>query len=171
MTLVLGALRAREMFPKSSRFDTKALLDWETRTKATLLAPEAFDLIYDPALAELMPYAVLPVQLFGRPLRSVISEMQRRLGLIEDGFGLVWIGSGGHVTPLHHDGPMVHGRWHLVVHGRKRFDFLPPNYWAFPGWRRGTSTGASARCTSRHFPTLGLRTTQAHASNCCRGRW
>jgi hypothetical protein len=128
MTLVLGALRARQMFPKSSRFDTKALLDWETRTKATLLAPEAFELIYDPAFAELMPYAVLPVQLFGRPLRSVISEMQRRLGLVEDGFALVWIGSGGHVTPLHHDGPMVHGRWHLVVHGRKQFDLLPPNY-------------------------------------------
>lgn len=133
MTLVLGALRAQQIFPRSNRFDTKALLDWELRTKATLLAPEAFDLIYDPASAELMPYAVLPVQLFGRPLRSVIVEMQRRLGLEPDGFALVWIGSGGHVTPLHHDGPMIHGRWHLVVEGRKQFDLLPPR---FPGVSR-----------------------------------
>lgn len=128
MTVVLGALRARQMFPRSNRFDTAALLDWESRTKATLLAPEAFDLVYDPSFAHLMPYAVLPTQLFGRPLRSVMIEMQRRLGLVEDGFALVWIGSGGHVTPLHHDGPMVDGRCHLLVHGHKRFDFLPPHH-------------------------------------------
>jgi len=128
MTVVLGALRARQMFPRSNRFDIKALLDWEARTKATLLAEEAFDLIYDPAFADLMPYAVLPVEMFGRPLRSAILEMQRRLGLEQDGFALLWVGSGGHITPLHHDGPMVHGRWHLVLRGQKRFDFLPPRF-------------------------------------------
>jgi cupin-like protein len=133
MTLVLGVRRARQMFPRSSRFNSSALVDWEASTKVTLLASEAFDVIFDPELDALMPYAVLPVQLFGRPLRSVIVEMQRRLGLDDDGFALLWIGSGGHVTPLHHDGPMVHHRWHLLVRGHKRFDLLPPR---FPGVSR-----------------------------------
>lgn len=128
MTVVLGALRARRMFPPSSRFNTRALIEWEASTKATLLAPDAFDLLFDPDSADLMPYVVLPVQLFERPLRSAIQEVQRRLGLAPDGFALLWIGTGGHVTPLHHDGPMVHGRWHLVVAGTKRFDFLPPRF-------------------------------------------
>lgn len=126
MTIVFGERRARQMFPPSNRFRTRALVEWEASTKATLLAEDGFAALFDPELSALMPYAVLPVPLFQRPLRSIIGEMQRRLGLTPDGFALLWIGSGGHVTPLHHDGPMVHGRWHLVVHGYKRFDLLPP---------------------------------------------
>jgi hypothetical protein len=114
------------MFPPSSRFNTKALVSWENRTKATMAASDAFDVICDPSFAPLMPYAVMPVQAFGRPLRSVILEVQRRLPLDPYGFSLIWIGSGGQVTPLHHDGDMVHGRWHLVVRGAKQFDFMPP---------------------------------------------
>lgn len=126
--VVLGALRAREMFPASNRFRTRRLVAWEQRTRATLLADDAFDLIFDPARAHVMPYTVLPVQWFGRPLAPIVRDVQRALGITEDGFALVWIGSGGHVTPLHNDGPWVHGRRHLVVAGRKTFDLLPPRF-------------------------------------------
>jgi hypothetical protein len=132
MTIVIGAHRERQMFPRSNRLRSQALVAWEQSTKVTLLAPEAFDVLFDPELAALMPYAVVPLQLFGRPLRSVLLEMQRRLGMDDDGFALLWIGSGGHVTPLHHDGPMVDGRWHLVVRGQKRFDLLPPRFSSVP---------------------------------------
>jgi hypothetical protein len=33
---------------------------------------------------------------------------------------------------LHHDGEMVHGRWHLVVAGGKQWDFVPPRLSAVP---------------------------------------
>jgi hypothetical protein len=91
-----------------------------------MTASDALDVIYDGEFASLMPYSVLPVQAFGNPLRSVIVEIQKRLVPDPYGFSLLWLGSGGQVTPLHHDGDMVHGRWHLVVQGGKTFDFLPP---------------------------------------------
>jgi len=136
MVIILGYLRSQEMFPRSSRFHTRNLVSWENRTRATMTAAEGFEAISDPAFAALMPYAVLPVRAFGRPLRSVIVEMQRRLLLDPYGFALLWIGSGGQVTPLHHDGDMVHGRWHLVVRGAKQFDFMPPDSRKVPrfGW-------------------------------------
>jgi hypothetical protein len=126
MPITLGLLRARERFPRSSRFHTRALRDWELRTRVTVSASEAFDVIGDPAIAPLMPYAALSLHAFGRPLRSVVVELHRRLQLDPRGFAVLWIGSGGHVTPLHHDGDLVHGRWHLVVRGAKQFDFVPP---------------------------------------------
>jgi hypothetical protein len=126
LSVVLGVLRAREPFPRSSRLDTQALVSWENRTKVTLAASDAFDVLCDPSFASLMPYAVSSVHAFGEPLRAVILEIQRRLPLDPYGLSLLWIGSGGHVSPLHHDGDMVHGRWHLVVRGAKQFDFLPP---------------------------------------------
>jgi hypothetical protein len=126
MVIILGLLRAREMFPPSSRFNTKGLVAWENRTRVTMTASDAFDVICDPSFAPLMPYAVMPVQVFGRPLRSVILEIQKRVPLDPYGFSLLWMGSGGQVTPLHHDGDLVHGRWHLVVRGAKQFDLMPP---------------------------------------------
>ena len=126
MAIILGFLRTQEMFPKSNRFNTRELVAWESRTTANVSASDAFDVICDPSLAPLMPYTALSVHAFGRPLKSVILEVQRRLPLDPHGFALLWIGSGGHVSPLHHDGDMVHGRWHLVVRGAKQFDFMPP---------------------------------------------
>jgi hypothetical protein len=126
MTIVIGALRSKQMFPRSNRFNVKELAAWEARTKVIMTASDAFDVLFDPSFAPLMPYSAIPLQAFGRPLISAVVEIQRRLQLDDDGFALLWIGSGGHVTPLHHDGPMVHGRWHLVVRGGKQFDFMPP---------------------------------------------
>ncbi|MGW4201970.1 hypothetical protein [Streptomyces sp. NPDC004726] len=127
MELILGVFRTRQMFPRTHRFDTAELLAWERRTKAVTTAGTAFDVIHDPAFRRLKPYAVIPVQAFGAPLRAVVLEIHRRLALDPYGFALLWIGSGGYVTPLHHDGEMVHGRWNLVVRGGKRFDFVPPS--------------------------------------------
>ena len=132
MVIILGLLRAQEMFPKSNRFKTRELVSWANRTRATMTASEAFDVICDPSFTPLMPYAVMPVQVFDRPLKSIILEMQKRLLLDPYGFSLLWIGSGGQVTPLHNDGDMVHGRWHLVVRGAKQFDFMPPGSRSVP---------------------------------------
>jgi hypothetical protein len=126
MPIILGVLRSREMFPKSNRFQTRKLVSWENRTRATVAASDGFDVIFDPSFAPIEPYAVLPVPAFGGRLRSAIVEIQKRLRLDRYGFALLWMGSGGHVTPLHHDGDLVHGRWHLVVQGGKQFDFVPP---------------------------------------------
>jgi hypothetical protein len=132
MMIILGCLRSREMFPKSSRFNTRPLVSWENRTRAIMTAADAFDVICDRSFEPLMPYSVLPVQAFGNPLRSVIVEMHQRLQLDPYGFALLWIGSGGQITPLHHDGELVHGRWHLVVRGAKQFDFVPPGSRSVP---------------------------------------
>jgi Cupin-like domain len=126
MPIILGALRSREMFPKSNRFQTRKLVSWENRTRAMVTAADGFDVIFDPSFAPIEPYAVMPVQAFGIPLRPAIIEMQKRLRVDPYGFSILWMGSGGHVTPLHHDGDLVHGRWHLVVRGDKQFDFVPP---------------------------------------------
>jgi hypothetical protein len=126
MPIILGVLRSREMFPKSNRFQTRKLVSWENRTRATVAASDGFDVIFDPRFAPIEPYAVMPVQAFGSPLRPVIVEMQKRLRVDPYGFSILWMGSGGYVTPLHHDGDLVHGRWHLVVRGAKQFDFVPP---------------------------------------------
>ncbi|GAA2767628.1 hypothetical protein GCM10010103_66700 [Streptomyces paradoxus] len=127
MELIPGMFRTRQSFPRAHRFDLTELLAWERRTKALMSAGQAFDVIHDPSFRTLKPYAVIPVQAFGQPLQSVIMEMHRRLSLDPYGFALLWIGSGGYVTPLHHDGEMVHGRWNLVVRGNKQFDFVPPS--------------------------------------------
>jgi hypothetical protein len=127
MPIILGVLRSREMFPKSNRFQTRKLVSWENRTRAMVAASDGFDAIFDPSFTPIEPYAVLPVQVFGNPLRSTIVEIQKRLRVDPYGFSLLWMGSGGHVTPLHHDGNLVHGRWHLVVRGGKQFDFVPPD--------------------------------------------
>ncbi len=126
LPLTLGVLRAMERFPPSNRFRTRDLLDWERRTRAVLPSPDAFDVLTDPAFASLMPYAALPVDAFGAPVRTAIAEIARRLQIDPRGFSVLWIGSGAHVTPLHHDGGRVSGRWHLAVRGTKQFDFLPP---------------------------------------------
>jgi hypothetical protein len=126
MTIILGVLRSREMFPKSNRFRTRSLVSWENRTRATMATSDGFKVIFDPSFAPIEPYAIMPVQAFGYPLKSAIIEIQKRLQIDPYGFSLLWIGSGGHVTPLHHDGDLVHGRWHLVVRGCKQFDFMPP---------------------------------------------
>jgi hypothetical protein len=127
MTLVLGLLRAREMFPRSHRFDARDLVSWHTRTSATLGAADAFDVLCNPEFAPLMPYAALSVRAFGGRVRGAIREIEKRLPLDPHGFSVFWIGTGGHVSPLHHDGDMVHGRWHLVLRGAKQFDFVPPS--------------------------------------------
>jgi hypothetical protein len=132
IALVLGVLRDRERFPPSSRFNAQDLVSWELRTRATVSAADGFQVICDPTFAPLMPYAALPVMAFGEPIKSVIAEIHRRLTLDPYGFSVVWIGSGGHVTPLHHDGDMVHGRWHLCVRGKKQFDFMPPRSRSVP---------------------------------------
>jgi hypothetical protein len=126
MSLDIGALRAREMFPRSSRFDARELVAWHNRTRATLSAADAFDVLCEPAFACLMPYVALSVRAFGEPLKSVIAEMEKRLALDPHGFSVLWIAAGRHISPLHHDGSMVHGRWHLAVRGTKQFDFMPP---------------------------------------------
>ncbi len=126
MPLVLGLLRARERFPRSNRFDARELVAWNNRTSATLNAQEALEVLCDPAFAPLMPYAALSVQAFGGQLGAAIREIDRRLRLDPRGLSILWVGSGGHVSPLHHDGDLVHGRWHLVVRGSKQFDLLPP---------------------------------------------
>lgn len=137
MMIILGVLRSPETFPKSNRFQTRSLVAWENRTRATVAVPDGLEVIFDSSFAPIEPYAVMPVQAFGYPLRSVIVEIQKRLRIDPYGFSLLWIGSGGHVTPLHHDGSLVHGRWHLVVRGGKQFDFIPPDSQRvpqFPWW-------------------------------------
>lgn len=124
--VILGALRERQPFPKSNRFNTSDLIAWEKRSKVTMDARSAFSVICDPAFAQLRPYTVLPVPAFGAPLQDVIVETNGRVRIDPYGFALLWIGAGGYVTPLHHDGELVHARWHLVVRGEKQFDFLPP---------------------------------------------
>src|SRR5215475_10863985 len=113
MVVILGLLRAQEIFPKSTRFNAQKLVSWSNRTRATMVANDAFEVIQNSNFAPLMPYSVVSVQAFGPPLKSVIVEIHRRLILDPYGFSLLWIGSGGQVTPMHHDGDMVHGRWHL----------------------------------------------------------
>ena len=137
IVVIIGSLRAREMFPASNRFSRRELVSWSNRTRALMAVDDAFDVICDPAFERLMPYAVLPVHAFGNPLRSVVVAIQKRLQLDPYGFSHVWLGSGGQVTPLHHDGTLVHGRWHLVVRGAKQFDFVPPGSRSvprFPWW-------------------------------------
>jgi hypothetical protein len=124
--VILGALRERELFPRSNRFNTSGLVAWEKRSKVTMDARDALEVICDPAFAKLRPYTVLPVSAFGGPLRDVIKDVNLRARIDPYGFALLWIGGGGYVTPLHHDGELVHARWHLVVRGEKQFDFLPP---------------------------------------------
>ena len=126
MEVILGGLRGAQMFPRSTRLNTDRLIAWHRRARAKLETDAALDVICEGEHARLRPYTVLPVQAFGSPLRDVIAEMYRRLKLDQHGFALIWIGSGGYVTPLHHDGELVHGRWHLVVRGAKQFDFMPP---------------------------------------------
>jgi Cupin-like domain len=132
LSLTLGVLRAYERFPPSNRWHTGPLIEWERRTRATLRMDEAFDVLTGPDFAPLMPYAALPVMSFGGTVLAAIKEISRRLKLDPHGFSLLWIGSGSHVTPLHHDGAMVHARWHLVVRGAKQFDFMPPASPAVP---------------------------------------
>jgi len=137
LQLTLGILRAHERFPPSHRWSTHALLDWERRTRAMLPASDAFDVLTGPAFAPLMPHAALSVSSFGGTVGAAISELACRLKVDPLGFSLLWIGAGSHVTPLHHDGAMVHARWHLVVRGTKQFDLMPPDSAAVPrlrGW-------------------------------------
>jgi hypothetical protein len=136
MPIILGVLRSREMFPKSNRFQTRKLVSWENRTRAMVAASDGFDVIFDPSFASIQPYAVMPVQAFGGTLRAAIVEIQKRLRVDPYGFALLWMGSGGYVTPLHHDGDLVHGRWHLVVRGSKLFDFVPPGSRCVPRFAR-----------------------------------
>jgi hypothetical protein len=127
LPMTLGVLRAHERFPPSNRWRTRELIEWERRTRATLPTQDAFDALTDPAFAPLMPYSALAVASFAGPVRAATAEIARRLRVDPLGFSLLWIGSGAHVTPLHHDGAMVDARWHLVVRGTKQFDFMPPD--------------------------------------------
>jgi hypothetical protein len=129
--VTIGA-RTRARFPRSSRFRRAAVVAWSRRNTAFMVPGEAFTALFDPTFRPLEPYAAVPVRDLGEPLAGVLREMERRLCLDPQGFSLIWIGQGGFVTPLHHDGQMVHGRWHLVVAGGKQWDFVPPRLAAVP---------------------------------------
>lgn len=126
VALILGSRREVEMFPTVHRFAAGALIAWEDRTTVMMAAEDAITTTFDPAYAPLRPYLVLPTAGFDGLIRAAIAEIDQRLRL-KPGMELLWMGSGGHVTPLHHDGDEVDGRWHLVVRGAKQFDFIPPN--------------------------------------------
>lgn len=125
LPFVLGA-RSDERFPASCRLRARSVLAWSARKTAVMEAGEAFQILFDPTFAPLKPYAAVNVRHFGGPIRSLIQETERRLQLDPFGFSVLWFGQGGYVTPLHHDGALVHGRWHLVVKGEKQWDFVPP---------------------------------------------
>ena len=143
--LILGRRRASTRFPTVHRFSVRRLLAWEGETSVEMEADEALAATFDPACRHLAPYLVLPTGAFTGEIAQAIRAIESRLG-IEGPMALLWIGSGGHITPLHHDGDLVAERWHLVVQGAKRFDLLPPNapaLAAMPWWSLHNRFGAT----------------------------
>ncbi len=144
--LILGRRRARAGLPRSHRFNLVPLLAWEEATSVEMEADEALAATFDPACRHLAPYLVLPTRGFAGEIGEAIGAIAARLDFGSD-LALLWIGNGGHVTPLHHDGPLVAQRWHLVVRGAKRFDMLPPRapqVIAMPWWSLHHRFGRSA---------------------------
>ena len=173
MTLVLGALRARQMFPRSSRFDTEALrrMGGEDQGDAPRRRGLRRDLRPSLRRADALrgaPGAAVRAAAAVRLRRDATTARPRR--------GRVRADLDRQRRPCHPTAPR-RARWCTgggtsSSAGASSSTSCPRGSRACPGWRPGTSTDASARCTRPHCPTVVVRRRRRRSrSNSSRGRW